>query len=205
MRNIISDTAFVRRRAQLEAPVNLGEGVIIGNWVKIGRYSYLRANSAVGGGSEIGRFCSIARGCEIGASEHPTSFLSTHPFQYSNRHFRRTTGYRQFERVTFEEPQGAKIGHDVWIGAKAIILRGVTVGHGAIVAAGAVVTKDVAPYTIVAGVPAKPVRKRFPDDIIARLLAVKWWERDLAELDGLPFDDITLCLDILEQPKQSNV
>lgn len=199
MRNIIDESAHIGHRPRFEAPVNIAAQVAIGSDVTIGRYSYLRDLTAVGKGCEIGRFCSIARGCEIGALEHPTDYLSTHPFQFDARHFRRTKGYKDLQRVAFPDPPATRIGHDVWIGAKAVIMRGVTIGHGAIVAAGAIVTKDVAPYTIVTGVPAKPLRRRFTQDVIDRLLAVAWWDRDMADLDGLPFDDIETCLKILEQ------
>ena len=74
------------------------------------------------------------------------------------------------------------VGNDVWIGYEAVILSGVKIGDGAIVGARAVVTKDVPPYTIVGGVPAKPIRKRFPDDIIAKLLKSRWWDLPPAEI-----------------------
>ena len=86
------------------------------------------------------------------------------------------------------------IGNDVWIGYEAVVLAGVTIGDGAIVAARAVVTKDVPPYTIVGGVPARPIRKRFPDAEIAQLLELKWWdwppERIAASIDAIQSGDL---------------
>src|SRR5690606_20491270 len=90
------------------------------------------------------------------------------------------------------------IGNDVWIGAGAIVLDGASIGDGAIVAAGSVVTKPVPAYAIVAGVPAKLVRMRFPDPIVERLLAEKWWRFDASSLSGLPFDDPVRALDELQ-------
>jgi acetyltransferase-like isoleucine patch superfamily enzyme len=83
------------------------------------------------------------------------------------------------EQNIFEEFPITYIGHDVWIGAKAILKTGVTIGNGAIVAAGAVVTSDVAPYSIVGGIPAKLIRYRFEPHEIAKLQAMNWWDKDL--------------------------
>ncbi|MEM5663830.1 CatB-related O-acetyltransferase [Bacillus toyonensis] len=100
----------------------------------------------------IGKFCSISYGCQIGMSEHPTNYISTSPYSYGSSNIFGITPY-------FEEVHSPPIiGNDVWIGGRVIILQGVTIGDGAIIAAGAVVNKDVPPYTIVGGVPAKPIK-----------------------------------------------
>ncbi|MGH8817844.1 MAG: CatB-related O-acetyltransferase [Achromobacter pestifer] len=91
------------------------------------------------------------------------------------------------------------IGNDVWIGANVVIRSGVTVGDGAVCAAGAVVTRDVQPYSIVGGVPARPIRKRFDDETVNRLLAMRWWRYDATDLAGLPFHDVHAALDELER------
>jgi tetrahydrodipicolinate N-succinyltransferase len=96
-----------------------------------------------------------------------------------------------FQRVT--------IGNDVWMGHNVNVLGGVTVGDGAIIAAGSIVTKDVPPYGIVAGVPATLKRLRFPEKTVERLLRVKWWDLELEMLSGLPFRDIDRSLDALEE------
>jgi tetrahydrodipicolinate N-succinyltransferase len=90
------------------------------------------------------------------------------------------------------------IGNDVWTGHNVNILSGINVGDGAVIAAGSVVTKDVPPYAIVAGVPATIKRYRFSEKIIERLLSNKWWELELSDLSGLPFRDVERCLDSIE-------
>ncbi|TJV70721.1 MAG: CatB-related O-acetyltransferase [Mesorhizobium sp.] len=110
----------------------------------------------------IGSYCSIAAGVLfIAAGEHPMSLVSTYPFAGADRDL--TKG-----PIT--------VGNDVWIGSRAIVLSGVTIGHGAIVGAGSVVTKDVPPYAVVAGNPARLIRHRFEPEVIADLLAIRWWD-----------------------------
>jgi phosphonate metabolism protein (transferase hexapeptide repeat family) len=91
-----------------------------------------------------------------------------------------------------------RVGHDVWIGHAAIVMPGVSIGTGAVVGSGAVVTKDVAPYQIVVGVPARPIRLRFAPDVIERLLAIAWWEWDRATLEAR-FDDLRDIPSFLEK------
>lgn len=130
--------------------------------------------------TKIGKFCSIGPDCKIGLGRHPsTTFVSTHPAFYSTR------GQSQVffaDRDYFTEFQNIEIGSDVWIGAGAMVVDGVELGDGAIVAAGSVVTKSVPAYSIVGGVPAKLIRYRFTEEQIARLLENPWWEQDLEYL-----------------------
>ncbi|MBO9472000.1 CatB-related O-acetyltransferase [Shimia sp. R10_1] len=198
MENVISGRSFVSRRAKIEAPIRTERFSHIAEDCAIGRMSYLSENAVLARGSTLGRFCSVARFVEIGAIEHPTDFLSTHPFQYSQHHFKGQAEWDNIQRVPFNAPSGATVGHDVWIGTHATILRGVTVGHGAIIAAGAVVSKDVPAYAIVGGVPANIIRYRFDPQTIQRLLSVAWWNRPLKDLSGITFDDIHKALDQLE-------
>lgn len=123
----------------------------------------------------IGKFCSLAYQICIGPGEHYIDRISTYPVQI------RTLG-KPWEDVF---PQSAKtiIGNDVWIGNNVTILSGVHVGDGAIVAAGAVVTKDVPPYAVVGGVPAHVIKYRFDEDIIRKLLKIKWWDKDTEWLE----------------------
>lgn len=136
----------------------------------------------------IGKFCSIACGAKFlfNSANHSLTSLSTYPFPI----FFEEWGLERAQVTRAWDHKGdIVIGNDVWIGYEAVILAGVTIGGGAIIGTRAVVTKDVPPYTIVGGVPAKPIRKRFPDDTIAALLALRWWdwpeERIAAHLDAI--------------------
>lgn len=123
----------------------------------------------------IGKFCSIACGAKFifTSANHSLKSLSTYPFPI----FFKEWGLDVSDITDAWDNKGDIIvGNDVWIGYEAVILSGVTIGDGAIVGSRAVVTKDIPPYTIVGGVPAKPIRKRFDDVTIARLLELKWWD-----------------------------
>lgn len=123
---------------------------------------------------KIGKFCSIACGARFlfNGANHAMGSLSTYPFPIF---------YEEWEHgiwadKAWDNKGDIVIGNDVWIGYKAIIMAGVTIGDGAIIGARALVTKAVPPYTIVGGVPAKPIRKRFSDDVVAELLSISWWD-----------------------------
>jgi phosphonate metabolism protein (transferase hexapeptide repeat family) len=139
-----------------------------------GDYSYMMEDGQVLF-AEIGKFCSIASNVRINPPNHPTWRASQHHFTYrSNDYF---DGANQDEEVfAWRRKNRVVVGHDVWIGHGATVLPGVTVGTGAVVAAGSIVTKPVAPYWIVAGVPARPIRPRFPDEVAKRLMALAWWD-----------------------------
>lgn len=180
-----------------EPPVHLMSPIIGTN--AIGSFTYVGPDGEITNTS-IGRFCSIAPRVVIGSSEHPSDWISTHPFQFNGtRKFDFWPGTKKTpEPIAWKPKSGVTtIGNDVWIGDGAVIKKGVTVGDGAVIAAGAVVTKDVAPYSIVAGVPAKHLRSRFPEALISRLLAVRWWDYELnaAQAD---FRDPGKCLDLIE-------
>lgn len=163
----------------IEDCVELGHVELRARHVEIGAHTYIRSGTHLSLVSSIGRFCSIASDVFIGQEKytHPSDWVSSHPFQYTDAPLTYTA------RTDMTE-----IGHDVWIGHSAMIMEGVTVGTGAIIATRAVVTQDVPPYAIVAGFPAKIIRYRHAPDIIERLLASEWWERDIAELKALPMD-----------------
>lgn len=124
---------------------------------------------------KIGKFCSIACGTKflINSANHALDSLSTYPFPLFFEEWN-----LEKEKVTdaWDNRGDIVIGNDVWIGYEAVILSGVTIGDGAIIGTRAVVTKDVPPYTIVGGVPAKPIRKRFDEKVIEELLKIKWWD-----------------------------
>lgn len=123
----------------------------------------------------IGKFCSIACGAKFifTSANHALGSLSTYPFPIFYDEW-------ALDAVNVTDAWDNKgdivVGNDVWIGYEAVILSGVTIGDGAIIGARAVVTKDVPPYTIVAGVPARPIRKRFDEETIARLEQLRWWD-----------------------------
>lgn len=131
--------------------------------------------------TRIGRFTTIGPHVNITSGKHPIDhFASIHPAFYS---LRKQAGFTFVKSQKFDEGLDGKkhtsIGNDVWIGDSAIIIEGVNISDGAVVAAGSVVTKDVPPYAIVAGVPARVIRKRFSDEQINSLMIIKWWNRDL--------------------------
>jgi virginiamycin A acetyltransferase len=128
----------------------------------------------------IGKFCSIAHGVEfiLNGGNHQVEAISTYPFNIFGEEWADAMEGRQY-------PQKGDIviGNDVWIGYRAVIMPGVTIGDGAIIAACAVVTKDVAPYSIVGGNPAREIRKRFSESKIAELLALKWWDWPIEKIN----------------------
>jgi acetyltransferase-like isoleucine patch superfamily enzyme len=141
----------------------------------IGDWSYVETGCRIVH-ADIGKFTSIAPSCCIGMSAHPVDgFVSTHPLFYLNRP---EFDYTLVERDYHQEYQRTTIGSDVWIGVGACVKAGVRVGDGAIIGAGAVVTRDVPPFAIVGGVPARLIRNRFDPETVEFLLEFKWWERD---------------------------
>lgn len=152
--------------------------------IKIGYSTTLGYNNFLHGDITIGKYCQIGADVAIHAKNHPTNYLST----YINKTLfnGELKKLRQENKVT--------IGNDVWIGHNVIVVGNVTIGNGAILAAGSVVTKDVPPYTIVAGVPAKSIRKRFSDAVITEIEALQWWnlsEEDLEKIKPMFFKDFT--------------
>ena len=127
----------------------------------------------------IGKFCSIACGAKFifNAANHTLNSLSTYPFSIMFEEWGLPTDTDSVAQA-WDNHGNITIGNDVWIGYEAVIFSGVTIGDGAIIGTRAVVTKDVPPYTIVGGVPARPIRKRFSEDVIARLEELRWWDWD---------------------------
>jgi len=199
----ISEDAQIRtEHVDIEHPVGVGPRVEFHSG-KIGRYSGINADTIIYGGVIIGRFTSIARNCQIACAEHPLHYLSTSLFQLSELGFDAFPNDPKqvlIRKIPNTSPPWRKrgletsIGNDVWIGANAIILRGITIGDGAVIAAGSVVVNDVAPYAVVGGNPACLLKHRFDNKTIAELLAIRWWDRPIEELAELPFDDVFECM-----------
>lgn len=166
----------------------------------LGFGSYLGTNTEILN-SKIGKYTSIGPNVKCVFGKHPSStFVSTHPAFFSTR---KQAGFSYVTQQKFEEfakPRDKEgkysilIGNDVWVGANVTILDGVSIGDGAIIASNALVNRDIAPYTIVGGVPAKEIKKRFSDEEIKFLLDLKWWEKskDWITENAHLFSDITV-------------
>jgi len=174
---------YVSPRAKLGRNCSVARNVFVSHLVEMGEESYINSGSVVLSGS-IGRYCSIGYHCQIGLPEHSLDGLSTSPRVYNDP---KINTARKKHGEFANPPQ---IGNDVWIGSLAVVLQGVTIGDGAVVAAGAVVTKDVPPYAIVAGVPARILRKRFSDQVIEHILNDPWWQKPSSELSAY-YEDLS--------------
>lgn len=165
----------------------------VGGWTDIGPnsvlmestlddYSYLAGDAQIVY-STIGKFCSIASHVRINPGNHPMDRVTQHHSTYRRVEY----GFDSEDDHAFfqwRRDHHCTVGHDVWIGHGAVIMPGVSIGIGAVIGSSAVVTKDVEPYAIVVGVPARPVRKRFDDATIAALLRIAWWDWDRTTLEA---------------------
>lgn len=199
------------RKSRCEIPVRMGTD----SYAEIGfmgAFSYFCDHSKIRNVKEIGRFTSISSEFTAGLPQHAMSLITTSSFIVGKSknnwfvphikdllsHEEWLDGNIDFFRKNEEKRKEIVIGNDVWIGQGVTINTGVTVGDGAVIGAGAMVVKDVAPYSVVAGVPAKEIRKRFPDDVIRRLLEIKWWDYGPEILIGIS-PDITAGIEELEK------
>lgn len=194
---ITSDITKLPKKTKVicESNVNVGGKVIISGSLTIGAFSYIRSNSEIYGRVNIGRYCSIANGVIIGLdkNQHPINWLTTSLFcekfekEYQSQNLQKDT----------------KIGHDCWIGRDAIVMAGVEVGTGAIIAARSIVTKNVPAYSIVIGSPAKVIKCRFEDHLIQELLDSSWWNIDPNKLKELNISKPHECLSQLHLSDQA--
>ncbi|KAA8672642.1 CatB-related O-acetyltransferase [Pantoea dispersa] len=179
-----------------EAVQIIKRGSFVKKGVSIGKFTYIRENSHIDSCVKIGSYCSIAANVTIGPDNHPLNWLSTHPFQCVNT--------PRLDYMHGNDNTPTIIGNDVWIGRGALILKGVSVGHGAIIGGGAVVTKDVPPYAIVGGNPARIIKYRFNKDTIRELMELKWWDMDVSLLHGISFDEIEKAISEIKSIKKKN-
>lgn len=184
----MSESAVIGIGCSIGKNVTIGKNCYIGDYVGIydkvnifhnvdvDKYTSINSYTLIDSGS-IGKFCSIGPFCHIGAGNHAVEYMSTsqHAIYGKNNIF----GVEEYWESWQAPPQ---IGHDVWIGSHVIIMQHVNIGHGSIIGAGSVVTKDIPPYAIAVGTPAKVIRYRFSEEKIAYLLSLKWWDLPLDEL-----------------------
>lgn len=188
-----------------ESPIEIRSGCF--NVKQIGAFTYCGGGRSVYESvSSIGRFCSIAKDVHMGIFEHPTNYISTHGFVRMHAWSKTWTSLGEWHKNNLAQVTHARaawldlqnkpryqpvtIGNDVWIGDGAFISQGVTVGDGAVIAARSVVTKDVPPYAIVAGIPAKIIKYRFEPEVIAELNDLQWWKYGPNVLNGADFTDV---------------
>ncbi len=152
--------------------IYLNEGVRLYN-SEIGDHSYVNFKTIINN-TKIGKFCSIGSEVQFGMGNHPTNLISTHPAFYSNNKAFKTFA----NKVHFNEYEEIFLGNDVWIGSNVIIMGGISIGDSAIVAAGAVVTKNVKPFEVVGGIPAKHIKFRVEEKLIDQIRVTKWWDKD---------------------------
>ena len=174
----ISQDVVLGDHCSLSRMVELGPGVTVGDC------SYINSGTIIASG-RIGRFCSIGSYCQIGMADHPVEFLSTSPLLYGPRNVFGDGSHWEH----YGEPP--EVGSDVWIGAQVFVRQGVTVGHGAVIGAGSIVVKDIPPYAIAAGVPARVLRYRFSPATVERLLEQRWWDLPVSALRAFREDFLT--------------
>ncbi len=204
-----ADLAKEKRMLSEQPTIHAGSFVVdstVGAWTELGHntmliestfgdYSYTACDVDIIY-TDVGKFCSIASHVRINPGNHPMERVTQHHMTYRRAKF----GFGETDDESFFDWRRSfrcTLGHDVWIGHGATIMPGVNIGTGAVIGSGAVVTKDIEPYTIAVGVPAKPVRKRFDDEVIAKLLQIAWWDwpRELLEQRFEDLQDVPAFLE----------
>ena len=174
-KSIIDNGTSIDKLSDIGANVHILNNCIINN-CKISSFTYIGRNSLLQN-TKIGKFCSIANDVFIGLGKHPSDHFSTSPIFYRIKNI---FNIKIIEKdLDFIEYEQIEIGNDVWIGARAIIMDGIKIGDGAIVAANSVVTKDIPDYAVAAGVPAQIMKYRFSEEKIKKLVALRWWDWDI--------------------------
>lgn len=189
MARLTADAPFIHDGCSIDdanfgAYVEIGQGSRIAHST-IGDYSYCDRFADIAN-TTVGKFANIAAFVRIGATDHPMEKASLHHFHYRSASYFDDAA-DDADWFMHRRTRRTMIGHDTWIGHGAQVRPEVTIGHGAVVAGGAIVTKDVAPYMIVAGIPAVPLRARFSDAVADRMMALAWWD--------WPHDQLRAALD----------
>lgn len=183
-----------------EAKVRVNSEIYCGALgVFVGAYTYMNDGGYITDGTFLGRYCSIGRRVSIGAGMHRLNTLSTYPLS----HHTKSTPYSKTDKL-YRSPKTTLehmtiIENDVWIGDGAVILKGVRIGTGSVIGANSVVTKDVPPYSIVGGVPAKLLRMRYEQEISTPLLDTEWWEIRKETLENFPLLNIYQFIESIKE------
>lgn len=174
LRKLLNPAAINNSKLTKTARCDIGAVV---NSSSLGSYSYIGEYTQLLY-TDVGNYCSISNYCSIGGAAHPIDWVSLSPaFNDTNGIIKSKIG-----RIHYEPFIKTTIGNDVWIGSHCLIKAGITISDGAVIGMGSVVTHDVGPFEIWAGNPAKFIRKRFDDSTIARLLDIRWWDKEVSEL-----------------------
>ncbi len=164
------NTSLVGRNVKLGRRIHVGHGALLAA-DSVGDYTYISNYCLIDKSvKSIGKYCSIAYNCRIGSGSHPTNWVSTHRFAYAKKY-----GFRSDDIDYTDKNFDTYIGNDVWIGANVTILAGVKIGNGAIIGAHSLVTKDVEPYSVVIGTPARHLKFRIPSEQIEKFQRLEWW------------------------------
>lgn len=202
----LSAKVISRFWGNIEPPVRISESRIFHDF-SIGAFSYISGGFFYH--THVGRYCSLANQLHIGQSNHPTDWLSTHPFQYQSGLFELREDFEfkeeydadrnmHIKNADLPRPKPTRIGNDCWIATGVYIKNGITIGDGAVIGARSVVTKDIPPYSIAVGSPARVIRYRFDDNLINNLLKIKWWQFAPWQLRGIDFSKPAHAIEQLE-------
>lgn len=177
--------------------------------VSLGSFSY--SNSVLPLTVSVGRYCSIGGGLQVLGDRHPLEWATTCPSLYApNSGLVKTlvadTGRQTFFRTYDRTHKPVKVGNDVWIGQNVTLAQGITIGNGSVIAGNSMVTKDVPPYCIVGGNPAKIIRKRFSDTIIEALTSLQWWKYSIQDFSDLDITNPSIfCQQLSERIAKKNI
>jgi virginiamycin A acetyltransferase len=200
--NAVSEYGIAERYAANLINCYFEQNVLVGSPVTgssrntfIGAYSYMNSGGYIRENVFIGRYCSIGRRVTIGAGMHAIHGLSSSPLVRNGT--ARLYSTDEVERLAIAKARSGFtiLNNDIWVGDGVIVMPGITIGTGAVIGANSVVTKDVPPYAVVGGCPAKIIKYRFPDDVVCELLAIEWWNLSPEQLQLLPTGNVFQFID----------